>query len=98
MYRAVNKAGNPIDFLFTKRRNKFAGHEFLMKVISEVTNRREVYSEKTWFYLRFLIKSLIIRKKERFHFSVEPSFVTPSGYKLFLGTLIQRRFQKNFYD
>src|SRR5919107_1815351 len=34
LYRAVNKAGNTVDFLLTKRRNKFAAHKFLLKAIS----------------------------------------------------------------
>src|SRR3954469_12436236 len=33
MYRAVNKAGNTVDFLLTKRRNKRAAHLFLLKAI-----------------------------------------------------------------
>jgi putative transposase len=32
--RAVDKAGNTVDFLLTKRRNKFAAHKFLLKAIS----------------------------------------------------------------
>lgn len=34
LYRAVDKEGNTIDFLLTKRRNKFAAHKFLIKAIS----------------------------------------------------------------
>lgn len=34
LYRAVDKEGNTIDFLLTKRRNKFAVHKFLIKAIS----------------------------------------------------------------
>jgi putative transposase len=34
LYRAVDKDGNTIDFLLTKRRNKYAAHKFLLKVIS----------------------------------------------------------------
>jgi putative transposase len=33
-YRAVDKAGNTVDFLLTKRRNKLAAHKFLLKAIS----------------------------------------------------------------
>jgi putative transposase len=33
LYRAVDKDGNTIDFLLTKRRNKYAAHEFLLKAI-----------------------------------------------------------------
>jgi len=33
MYRAVDKAGNTVDFLLTKRRNKRAAHLFLLKAI-----------------------------------------------------------------
>src|SRR3954468_22819234 len=33
LYRAVDKAGNTVDFLLTKRRNKFAAHKFLLKAI-----------------------------------------------------------------
>jgi putative transposase len=33
-YRAVDKAGNTVDLLLTKRRNKFAAHKFLLKAIS----------------------------------------------------------------
>ena len=32
-YRAVDKEGNTIDFLLTKRRNKYAAHKFLLKAI-----------------------------------------------------------------
>src|SRR3954451_1153055 len=34
LYRAVGKAGKTVDFLLTKRRNKFAAHQFLLKAIS----------------------------------------------------------------
>ena len=34
MYRAVDKEGNTINFLFTKRRNKYAAHKFLVKATS----------------------------------------------------------------
>jgi putative transposase len=33
LYRAVDKNGNTIDFLLTKRRNKYAAHKFLVKAI-----------------------------------------------------------------
>jgi putative transposase len=34
LYRAVDKEGNTVDFLLTKRKNKYAAHKFLVKVIS----------------------------------------------------------------
>src|SRR5919112_3980262 len=34
LYRAVDKEGNTIDFLLTRRRNKLAAHKFLIKAIS----------------------------------------------------------------
>ena len=34
LYRAVDKDGNTVDFLLTKKRNKFAAHKFLLKAIS----------------------------------------------------------------
>lgn len=34
LYRAVDNEGNTIDFLLTKRRNKFAAHKFLLKAIN----------------------------------------------------------------
>src|SRR3954470_15950958 len=34
LYRAVDKEGNTVDFLLTRRRNKFAAHKFLIKAIS----------------------------------------------------------------
>jgi putative transposase len=34
LYRAVDKAGNTVDFLLTKRRNKLGPHKFLLKAIS----------------------------------------------------------------
>ena len=34
LYRAVDKAGKTVDFLLTKRRNKFAAPQFLLKAIS----------------------------------------------------------------
>jgi putative transposase len=34
LYRAVDKEGNTVDFLLTKRRNKYAAHKFLIKVIN----------------------------------------------------------------
>jgi putative transposase len=34
LYRAVDKAGNTVDFLLTKRRNRFAAHKFLIKAIN----------------------------------------------------------------
>src|SRR4051812_32335363 len=34
LYRAVDKEGNTVDFLLTKRRNKLAAHKFLVKAIS----------------------------------------------------------------
>lgn len=34
LYRAVDKEGNTVDFLLTKRRNKFAAHKFLHKAIN----------------------------------------------------------------
>src|SRR3954468_15880749 len=33
LYRAVDKAGNTVDFLLIKRRNKRAAHLFLLKAI-----------------------------------------------------------------
>jgi putative transposase len=33
LYRAVDKEGNTIDFLLTRRRNKYAAHKFLHKAI-----------------------------------------------------------------
>src|SRR5688572_671613 len=33
LYRAVDKEGNTVDFLLTKKRNKFAAHKFLIKAI-----------------------------------------------------------------
>src|SRR3954454_19964214 len=33
LYRAVDKAGNTVDFLLTKRRNKRAAHLFLLRAI-----------------------------------------------------------------
>jgi putative transposase len=33
LYRAVDKEGNTIDFMLTKRRNKYAAHKFLLKAI-----------------------------------------------------------------
>jgi putative transposase len=33
LYRAVDKKGNTVNFLLTKRRNKFAAHKFLLKAI-----------------------------------------------------------------
>ncbi len=35
LYRAVDKAGNTVDFLLTKRRNKRAAHLFLIKAIKQ---------------------------------------------------------------
>jgi putative transposase len=35
LYRAVDKEGNTIDFLLTKRRNKYAAHKFLVKAIHQ---------------------------------------------------------------
>jgi putative transposase len=34
LYRAVDKEGNTVDFMLTKRRNKRAAHLFLSKAIS----------------------------------------------------------------
>ncbi len=33
LYRAVDKEGNTVDFLLTRRRNKLAAHKFLLKAI-----------------------------------------------------------------
>jgi putative transposase len=33
LYRAVDKEGNSIDFLLTRRRSKLAAHKFLLKAI-----------------------------------------------------------------
>ena len=33
LYRAVDKEGNTVDFLLTRRRNKMAAHKFLLKAI-----------------------------------------------------------------
>lgn len=35
LYRAVDRDGNTIDFLLTKRRNKYAAHKFLVKAIHQ---------------------------------------------------------------
>jgi len=35
LYRAVDKKGNTIDFLLTKKRNKYAAHKFLVKAIND---------------------------------------------------------------
>jgi putative transposase len=34
LYRAVDKEGHTVDFLLTKKRNKFAAHKFLLKTIN----------------------------------------------------------------
>ena len=34
LYRAVDKEGNTVDFLLTRRRSKLAAHKFLLKAIS----------------------------------------------------------------
>lgn len=34
LYRAVDKEGNTVDFLLTKRRSKLAAHKFLIKAVS----------------------------------------------------------------
>ena len=34
LYRAVDKAGNTVDFLLTRKRNKLAAYKFLLKAIS----------------------------------------------------------------
>ena len=34
LYRAVDKEGDTVDFLLTKRRNKLAAHRFLVKAIT----------------------------------------------------------------
>jgi putative transposase len=34
LYRAVDREGNTVDFLLTKRRNKYAAHKFLHKAIN----------------------------------------------------------------
>jgi putative transposase len=34
LYRAVDKKGNTVDFLLTRRRSKLAAHKFLLKAIS----------------------------------------------------------------
>ena len=34
LYRAVDKEGNTVDFLLTRRRSKLATHKFLLKAIS----------------------------------------------------------------
>ncbi|GEO11562.1 IS6 family transposase [Segetibacter aerophilus] len=34
LYRAVDKVGDTVDFLLTKRRNKLAAHKFLLKAIT----------------------------------------------------------------
>ncbi len=34
LYRAVDKEGNTVDFLLTRRRSKLAAHKFLIKAIS----------------------------------------------------------------
>jgi putative transposase len=34
LYRAVDKEGNTVDFLLTKRRNKFVAHKFSIKAIN----------------------------------------------------------------
>ena len=40
LYRGVDKAGNTVDFLLTKRLNKFAAHKFLPKAISNYGVRK----------------------------------------------------------
>ena len=35
LYRAVDKEGNTVDFLLTRRRNKFAAHKFLIRAIKQ---------------------------------------------------------------
>ena len=35
LYRAVDKQGNTVDFLLTRRRNKFAAHKFLIRAIKQ---------------------------------------------------------------
>ena len=34
LYRAVDKEGNIVDYLLTKRRNKYAAHKFIKKAIA----------------------------------------------------------------
>jgi putative transposase len=35
LYLAIDKEGKTIDFLLTKRRNKYAAHKFLVKAINQ---------------------------------------------------------------
>jgi putative transposase len=35
LYRALDREGNTVEFLLTKRRNKYAAHKFLVKAIKE---------------------------------------------------------------
>src|SRR3954447_1592546 len=44
LYRAVDKQGNTVDFLLTKRRNKYAAHKFLLKAINNNGCPKEIKS------------------------------------------------------
>jgi putative transposase len=51
LYRAVDKEGNTVDFLLTKRRNKYAAHKFLINAIksngcSRLINIDQSYANK----------------------------------------------------
>jgi putative transposase len=47
LYRAVDKAGNTVDFQLTKRRNKLAAHRFLLKAISNNSCPKVINKDKS---------------------------------------------------
>jgi putative transposase len=45
--RAVDKEGNTVDFLLTRRRNKLAAHKFLLKAISSNVCQKVINIDKS---------------------------------------------------
>src|SRR4051812_20402696 len=78
MYRAVDKEGNTVDFLLTKRRNKLAAHKFLVKAISyngcpKVINidKSGANKEAIRTYNRRCLKKIKIRQNKNLNNRVE---------------------------
>ena len=48
LHRADDKEGNTIDFLLIKRRNKYAAHKFLVKVINNNGCFKMISIDQKW--------------------------------------------------
>jgi putative transposase len=83
-YRAVDRKGNTVDFLLTKRRNKYAAHKYLLKAINNHgcpkwinIDHRSANKDANKAYNKRCIQKIKIRQCKYLNNSVEKDPILP---------------------